>query len=81
MDVEQHKDAMLVSQREALLGFASESQLEAGLKLSLAFIAVGRSSEMREATWSCTPSCCISMVLADVQGSPLGYRDLRLNPF
>lgn len=75
------KDVTAVLQRGALLRFASESQLESGLKLSLSFVPAGRSSEMREAAWSCTPSCCISIVWAGVQGSPLGYRDLRLNPF
>ena len=68
-------------QREVLLRFASKAQPEAGLKLSLSSVPVGRSSEMREAAWSCTPSCCNSVVWAGVQGSPLGYRDLRLNPF
>lgn len=41
----------------------------------------GLCSEMKEATWRCNPSCYISMVWAGVQGSPLNYRDLRMNPF
>lgn len=61
--------------------FTSKPQLQQGLKPFPSLTPEGRSSETREATWSHMSPCHTAAGWAGVQGSPRGYRDLRLNPF
>lgn len=81
MDGEQHKNVTAVLQTGALLRFASESQLLAGLKLSLCSVLGDRSTEMREAMWSHTLSLLYFHGLGWHPRVRTDYRDLRLNRF
>lgn len=81
MDGEQHKDTTAMLQRHDVAEICFQVPAGGRAEAVPLHCTSGLSSEMKEVAWRCNPSCCVSMVWAGVQGSPLNYRDLRMNPF